>query len=144
MTERRKKQSCIKTKSIYEAAGKFDGWRILVTRYHPRGVKRQWYDAWARSLAPSAALLKKYKNGDVQWPELEKSLVSELAANPDAISMINSMHKYTRKHPATLLCYEPEGEPCHRHLLKKIIDNPDLLERMNPPLVTSRRLPCTP
>lgn len=134
----------IKTKSIYEAAGKSDGWRILVTRYHPRGVKRQWYDAWVRSLAPSAALLKRYKGGDVQWPEFEKLLVSELAANTDAVAIINSLHRYTRRRPATLLCYEPEGEPCHRHLLKKIIDNPGLLKPLNPTPVTSRRLPYAP
>ena len=119
----------IKTKSIYETAGKFDGWRILVTRYHPRGTRRQAYDAWARSLAPSAALLRKYKNGDVQWPEFERLLLLELAANPDAVRMINSLHRYARKRPATLLCYEPAGRPCHRHLLKGIIEEPELLER---------------
>ena len=43
----------IKTKAIRDKAEESDGTRVLVTRYHPRGTKKEHYDKWFRELAPS-------------------------------------------------------------------------------------------
>lgn len=89
----------IKTKSIYAPAETSDGRRILVTRYHPRGVKRTRYDEWDRSLAPSARLLKKYRGLlDVDWAEFERALLLELGANPDSMRVVRRLHAYSRTH----------------------------------------------
>ena len=118
----------VKTKSIYAPAEPSDGRRILVTRYHPRGVRRTRYDEWDRSLAPSARLLKKYRGLlDVAWAEFERALLLELGANPDSMRAVRRLHEYSRTHDIMLLCYEAAGRPCHRHLLKKIIGDPALL-----------------
>ncbi|MDE0267059.1 MAG: DUF488 family protein, partial [Thaumarchaeota archaeon] len=117
----------VKTKSIYAPAGPSDGRRILVTRYHPRGVKRSKYDAWDRSLAPRAKLLKAYKDKDLEWADFERRPLQELRASPDSVSSIRELHACSRTHDITLLCYEPAGRPCHRRLLKKIIGDPALL-----------------
>ena len=57
----------IRTKSIYAPTDQEDGLRILITRFYPRGVRRERYDVWIRSLAPSADLLKRYKNTEINW-----------------------------------------------------------------------------
>ena len=65
----------IKTKSIYESVEKEDGLRVLITRWYPRGVKREKYDVWVRELPPSALLLKRYKNSEIEWAIYRDSAV---------------------------------------------------------------------
>ena len=64
----------IKTKSIYKPIEEEDGLRVLITRWYPRGVKREKYDIWVRELAPSAELLKRYKNTEVDWDDFKITL----------------------------------------------------------------------
>ena len=117
----------VRTKSIYAPVEPSDGRRILVTRYHPRGVRRTKYDEWDRSLAPSAGLLKSHKSGDIGWDDFERLLQQELRASPDSVRSIRELHAYSQTQTITLLCYEPAGSQCHRHLLRKIIEEPVLL-----------------
>ena len=43
----------LKTKSIYKPKEQGDGKRILVSRLHPRGIKKSQYDTWLKELSPS-------------------------------------------------------------------------------------------
>ena len=48
----------IETKSIYhDSIEPGDGYRLLVMRYWPRGVKKDRIDSWIKELAPSKELL---------------------------------------------------------------------------------------
>ena len=119
----------IKTKSIYKPVEEEeDGLRVLITRWYPRGVKREKYDIWMRELAPSAELLKKYKNSEIKWTDFSKNLLSELRNNADSIEAINTLHAKGSLENITLLCHEKDGEQCHRHMIKNLIDKPKLLE----------------
>ena len=51
----------VKTKSIYEPAEAGDGVRVLITRYYPRGVKKDSFDRWVKALSPSRELLSSYR-----------------------------------------------------------------------------------
>lgn len=115
----------IRTKSIYKPKEESDGIRILVTRFYPRGVKKDHFDQWVRDLAPSASLLKSYKLGDVNWKEFTLSLLSELRGNAASLDIIYKLHGQSDN--VTLLCYEKDGAPCHRHILRKVIQEPDRL-----------------
>lgn len=117
----------VKAKSIYKEAERVDGIRALITRYYPRGVKRDHFDAWIRELSPSAALLKKYKEGKIQWNDFEVALVSEFRENMDSIETIYMLHDLSRRKNVTLLCYEKDDQPCHRHLVKELVESPQLL-----------------
>ena len=117
----------IKTKSIYKPVEKEDGLRVLITRWHPRGVRREKYDIWVRELAPSAELLKKYKNSEIKWADFSKSLLSELQDNTDSIEAIHALQTKGDMENITLLCHEKDGEPCHRHMVKNLIEEPSLL-----------------
>ena len=61
----------IKTKSIYESIENSDGTRILITRYWPRGIKKEHFDRWYKDLSPSKKLLKDYKEGRIDFKLFE-------------------------------------------------------------------------
>ena len=48
----------IQCKRVYEDAAPDDGYRVLVDRLWPRGIKKEdlIYDEWCKTLAPPAAL----------------------------------------------------------------------------------------
>ena len=118
----------IKTKSIYKPVEEEDGLRILITRWYPRGVKRERYDIWVRELSPSAELLKKYKNSEIKWSDFSISLLSEFRDNMDSIEALHTLQTMGNMENITLLCHEKDGEPCHRHMVKDLIEEPRLLE----------------
>lgn len=121
----------IKTKSVYAPVEEDDGFRVLITRFYPRGVKREKYDEWIRLLAPSAELLKRYKDSRIDWNSFKRSLLKEIMENPDSIKAIGALrmrnNKKKKKNNVTLLCYEKDGSPCHRYMVKDLIEDPKLL-----------------
>ncbi len=49
----------------------YHGFRILVTRYIPRGCRRTRFDAWMANLGPSERLLKGFQAGRIPWDDFE-------------------------------------------------------------------------
>ena len=110
----------IKTKSIYAPKEETDGTRILVTRWYPRGVKKSHFDQWLRELAPSTHLLKLYKDGIVSWDEFVDTYKREMKHTANSMCCVKQLSAYGTD--VTLLCYEPDGQNCHRYLLKELIE----------------------
>jgi uncharacterized protein YeaO (DUF488 family) len=115
------------TKSIYESA-KNDGYRVLITRYYPRGVSKDRFDEWIPALAPSSGLLFDYKKGRIDWPLFVDRLVDEFRGNLDSQEAIRVLNSKARSVNVTLLCYERSGQKCHRHIVREIIENPEILK----------------
>ena len=113
----------IRTKSIYEPKEKEDGLRVLITRYYPRGVKKDRFDRWMKELSPSIPLLRAYKDGKKTWDELASGFEAEVNANPAALEAIDVLKKESRKGSVTLLCYEKAPNPCHRTIVAELIKN---------------------
>lgn len=113
----------IKTKSIYKPKDNLDGLRVLITRFYPRGVKKLILIFWVRELAPSQKLLDEYKTNKKTWSQFVKSFKTELQENEESLIAINNLKNKTKSENVTLLCFEKDGTVCHRHLLKKIIQN---------------------
>ena len=126
----------IKTKSIYKPVEEEDGLRVLITRWYPRGVKREKYDIWVRDLAPSPELLKKYKNSEIKWNDFTITLLSELRDNIDSVEAIHTLQTRSDMQDITLLCHEKDGEPCHRHMVRDLIEAPALLQSSFEPIHT--------
>ena len=118
----------IKSRSIYKPIEEEDGLRVLITRFYPRGVKREKYDIWVRALAPSAELLKRYKNIEIDWNDFKAILLSELRDNLDSVEAIYALQTISNMQNITVLCYEKDSFPCHRHMVKELIEDPKLLE----------------
>ncbi|RNJ76414.1 MAG: DUF488 family protein [Nitrosopumilus sp. H13] len=117
----------IKTKSIYAPVDKNDGFRVLITRFYPRGTKREKYDVWLRDLAPSRELLKRHKNNEIVWEDFLTELLSEMQNNNSSVDAIRSLNTKGNTQDITLLCYEKDGLPCHRHLIKDLVAKPSML-----------------
>jgi uncharacterized protein YeaO (DUF488 family) len=113
--------SRIKTKSVYDPVEDSDGIRILVTRYHPRikGFKKGiGYSRWLRNLSPAESLVKKLKTGKMTNQEFSTQYILQLAITKTQGEIGDVRELLRNGETVTLLCYEPEGEFCHRHLLK--------------------------
>ncbi len=113
-------QEMIRMKSIYAAKTKEDGRRILITRYYPRGVKKEHFDDWIRELAPSKELLKQYKEGKISWNKFEKKFLIQMNDKESAMKL-QVLSTQAKKKPITLLCYEKNDHECHRHLVHELL-----------------------
>jgi uncharacterized protein YeaO (DUF488 family) len=117
----------VKTKSIYDPAELEDGVRVLITRYYPRGVKRDRFQRRIIALSPSRGLLSSYRHGEKGWDQFSTAFLSELRANPESLEAIRSLHALSQVQDVTLLCYERAGAPCHRYLVRDLVAAPDLI-----------------
>jgi len=96
---------------IYEAAGNDDGWRVLVDRLWPRGVKKEKarVDEWMKEVAPSDELRKWFGHRAERWAEFERRYRAELAKKKALIRMLAAMEK---KHGTVTLLF---GAKDHEH-----------------------------
>jgi uncharacterized protein YeaO (DUF488 family) len=74
-----------------------------------------------------------YKRGEKDWVEFKLSFVRELRSNLDSIEAITTLYEISRNRNITLLCYEKSGVPCHRHLVRDLIEQPELLSSVLEP-----------
>lgn len=76
----------IQCKRVYDAAAKEDGYRVLVDRLWPRGIKKAdlAYDEWCKALAPSAELRKAFHGEAIDFAAFKKSYREELEAQKEA------------------------------------------------------------
>lgn len=70
----------IQTKRVYEAKSKDDGYRILVDRLWPRGIKKEdaHIDEWLKEIAPSDWLRKWFGHDPKKWDKFYTRYLDEL------------------------------------------------------------------
>jgi uncharacterized protein YeaO (DUF488 family) len=70
----------VKLKRAYEPATRGDGYRVLVDRLWPRGIRKQDLplDAWAREIAPSTELRQWFHHDPDRWREFQQRYRREL------------------------------------------------------------------
>ena len=89
-----------------------------MSRYHPRGRRSQWQTL--RAFYPAVDLLRSYRNGHLDFDELAAAYTNTL---DDAYHNDSELADWVAASPAlgnfTLLCYEREGEACHRLVLAR-------------------------
>ena len=89
------------------------GIRYRISRAHPRGRRTEWEALPA--LYPSRALLTEYRNGGLDFATLDlryrEELEGTLERDPGFRAFLEGLPGLG---DFTLLCFEPEGEPCHR------------------------------
>ncbi len=77
----------IRLKRTYEEPDETDGFRILVDRLWPRGVKKEraCIDLWFKDIAPSNELRRWSGHDPEKWGEFKKRYFSELDSHPELI-----------------------------------------------------------
>lgn len=73
----------LKLKRIYEEASEDDGFRVLVDRLWPRGIKKESakVDLWVKDLAPTTELRKWFNHDAAKWDEFHRRYCEELVNN---------------------------------------------------------------
>jgi uncharacterized protein YeaO (DUF488 family) len=95
----------IKTKSIYDKKEEIDGKRILITRFYPRGIRKESFDRWYRDLSPSVSLLKNLKDGKIIRSIFFQFFCSDLRKNGKAMEICKKLAVESQDKNITLLCY---------------------------------------
>ncbi len=80
----------IKLKRIYEKFEEDDGFRILVERLWPRGIKKEdaRIDLWLKEIAPSNELRKWFSHDSNKWDEFKNRYFQELNNKKDVVNKL--------------------------------------------------------
>jgi uncharacterized protein YeaO (DUF488 family) len=104
-----------------------DGTRILVSRYRPRGVRKEdeTWDEWMPNLGPSVGLhAAAYGKGQlpITWASYRTSYLREMLKQKPAIEALGK--RVAAGETITLLCSSAcvREDRCHRSLLRDLIE----------------------
>nr|WP_225737559.1 DUF488 domain-containing protein [Dyella acidiphila] len=112
----------IAVKRVYEPAAKSDGYRVLVDRVWPRGLKKEdaALDIWARDLAPTTALRRWFGHDPARWEGFRHRYASELDARK---TFWQPLVTQAERHRVTLLFGAKDEEHNQAVALKMYLDN---------------------
>lgn len=111
----------IKIRRAYEEKGKDDGYRILVDRLWPRGIKKEdlSYRWWAKEIAPSDKLRKSFHGHQEGFEEFKKSYREELDDNDARDDFLDRVEIQLEKHNVTLVYGAKDEEHNNALVLKE-------------------------
>jgi uncharacterized protein YeaO (DUF488 family) len=111
----------IKIKRVYAPAEEGDGYRILVDRLWPRGIKKEdaHVDLWLKALAPSTELRKWFDHIPERFPEFAECYEAEVRANADYAVFLDALKAHDT---VTLLFGAKDEEHNNAVVLKKMTE----------------------
>ncbi len=119
----------IRTRRWNDAAQRGDGFRLLVCRYRPRGVRRadETWDAWEKSLAPSRELHAAFwgkEQKPIGWVEYRRRFLAEMNGDAAQAALDAIAERVELGETVTLLCSSActDEDRCHRTLLQALIE----------------------
>lgn len=113
----------VKIKRAYEPAKRQDGYRVLVDRLWPRGIRKDELeiDEWAKELAPSTELRKSFGHDPKKWREFQAKYLKELRA-PEPQEKIRELAKRASKETVTLVYSAHDDEHNNAVVLLSVLD----------------------
>ncbi|HEY1025140.1 MAG TPA: DUF488 family protein [Sphingobacteriaceae bacterium] len=107
-------------KRIYEPAEEGDGFRVLIDRLWPRGIKKETaqLDMWLKDVAPSTALRKWIHSEPGEWKTFEKLYMDELAEN-EGVAVLSELISKHKK--VTLLYAAKDNAQNHAVVLERFL-----------------------
>lgn len=104
----------VKIKRIYQPYSKDDGYRILIDRLWPRGIKKQnaHIDKWLKEIAPSTELRKEFNHMVDKWEKFKVAYYTELKNSPTVDELLDDI----KKHKTVTLLFAAKDEE-HNHAL---------------------------
>ena len=111
----------VRVKRVYDQPAKADGYRVLVDRLWPRGLKKSEarIDEWLREIAPSTTLRKWFKHDPGRWKEFKRKYSAELDGHRD---QVEKLAREARKRNVTLLFSAKETEHNNAVALKEYVE----------------------
>ena len=114
----------LRWKRIYDTAEEDDGFRILIDRLWPRGISKAdaQLGAWARDVAPSAALRSAYHKNETDYKTFAESYEKELQDNDEMTKFIEEIKNKLKTGNVTLLYASREPEHSQIPVLRSFIE----------------------
>lgn len=114
----------IKLRRAYEEKGKDDGYRILVDRLWPRGIKKEdlSYSWWPKEIAPSDELRKSFDHEAEKFESFKKEYKKELEEKSIKSEFLDKMKKQLKKHNVTLVYGAKDTEHNQAVVLKEWLE----------------------
>jgi uncharacterized protein YeaO (DUF488 family) len=110
----------VRLKRIYDPPDPADGYRVLTTRYWPRGVPKAAADEYSIKTSPSRELLRAFKHEGLPWQQYVNRYLAEMQ-DEEARSAISRLATIAQSRTITLMCICEDGDRCHRKLLKELL-----------------------
>jgi uncharacterized protein YeaO (DUF488 family) len=112
----------VKLKRAYDPAEKADGYRVLVDRLWPRGIRKAdlVLDEWAKELSPSTALRKQFGHDPNRWKDFRAHYQKELHAS-EARQKIDALAKLAQRKTLTLVYSARDEEQNDAVVLRDVI-----------------------
>lgn len=109
------------TQRIYETPATDGGYRVLVDRLWPRGVRKEQaaLDEWAKNLAPSTELRMWFGHKPERFKEFSARYIDELHHNPAIMDFIADIRN---KSAVTLLYAAKDPLVNHAVVLKQFLE----------------------
>lgn len=110
-------------KRAYDPASKKDGYRILVDRLWPRGVKKQelFFNEWPKEITPSPEIRKKFDHKKENWEAFVRDYRRELRSS-QALEKLREIATISRHHKVTLVYGAKDPVYNHAVILKTVLD----------------------
>ncbi|WP_166982863.1 DUF488 domain-containing protein [Paramicrobacterium fandaimingii] len=112
----------VRIKRVYDDAEKADGFRVLVDRLWPRGVKKEAaeLDEWLKNVAPSPDLRTWWNHDPERMGEFAKRYRSELDDNDE----IDELREIVSKNSTVTLVYAAKDPKInHARILRDYLDD---------------------
>lgn len=112
----------IRAKRIYDPAGPTDGYRVLVDRLWPRGLRKEdaKIDEWLKGIAPSTELRRWFGHDPSRWNEFVARYERELEA-PEAQAHLARLRRLAERGTVTLLYAAREDRYNNAKLLADLL-----------------------
>ncbi|MGY3040771.1 uncharacterized protein YeaO (DUF488 family) [Rhodanobacter sp. TND4EL1] len=112
----------IAVKRVYEPAASADGYRVLIDRLWPRGLKKDAVplDLWAKELAPSTALRQWFAHDPSLWDGFRHRYAGEL---DQLAEHWRPLAQHATRHKLTLLYGARDEEHNNAVALKAYLEN---------------------
>jgi uncharacterized protein YeaO (DUF488 family) len=121
----------IRTKRIYKAASADDGYRVLVDRLRPRGLRKEApaVDALLKNTAPSDGLRKWLGSEGATYAEFARRYRRKLEA-PRLAPLLADLQAQARHGSVTLLYAKPDRTEHNAEVLKAVLTCTPIPDRL--------------
>ncbi|MEF3100419.1 DUF488 domain-containing protein [Raoultella terrigena] len=112
----------IQCKRVYDPADAGDGYRVLVDRLWPRGIKKEAlrYDEWCKTLTPSAELRKALHGKAIDFASFREQYCRELESHRDEGLRLATL---AHRQPLTLIYAAKDTRQNHALVLAEWLEN---------------------
>ena len=112
----------VRIKRIYEPISNHDGYRVLVDRLWPRGIKKEnaQIDEWLKDVAPSQALRQWFGHQPEKWASFYTRYSAELYGSVP----LEKLKTLMIKHETLTLLYAAKNEEYnHAIIIKELLQS---------------------